>query len=133
MPFITQDLAVVNHASDRVAMIYLGKLCEIGSPDALFNRPADPYTGDLRLCSIPKTPHGLGKSWERDAVTDSACQWMPLPPTLPSGNRGVAPEQEPRIRSDQGDRDQHVACQFQLPRGHFKGRERCRRRVMTAN
>ena len=52
MLFIAHDLAVVKNVSDRVAVMYLGKLCEVGDPDALYSTPAHPYTKTL-LDSIP--------------------------------------------------------------------------------
>jgi peptide/nickel transport system ATP-binding protein len=53
MLFIAHDLAVVKNVSDRVAVMYLGKLCEVGNPDRLYSSPAHPYTKTL-LDSIPE-------------------------------------------------------------------------------
>jgi peptide/nickel transport system ATP-binding protein len=50
--FIAHDLAVVKAVSDRVAVMYLGRLCEVGSSEQLFARPAHPYTA-LLLAAIP--------------------------------------------------------------------------------
>jgi peptide/nickel transport system ATP-binding protein len=50
--FIAHDLAVVKAVSDRVAVMYLGRLCEVGPSERLFARPAHPYTA-LLIEAIP--------------------------------------------------------------------------------
>jgi peptide/nickel transport system ATP-binding protein len=51
MVFVAHDLAVVRHVSDRVAVMYLGRLCEVAPSIELFDQPAHPYTTAL-LASV---------------------------------------------------------------------------------
>jgi peptide/nickel transport system ATP-binding protein len=63
--FISHNFAVVRHMSDRVGVMYLGRLCELADAEALFARPRHPYTRllleaipDLELTGRPRTPVG---------------------------------------------------------------------------
>jgi peptide/nickel transport system ATP-binding protein len=78
--FIAHDLAVVKAVSDRVAVMYLGKLCEVAATEALFSSPAHPYTA-LLLEAIPRP--------DPDAPIPSgvAVGEPPSPITPPSGCR----------------------------------------------
>lgn len=50
--FVAHNLALVRHVSDRVAVMYQGKLVEIGPTDTIFQNPKHPYTSTL-LAAVP--------------------------------------------------------------------------------
>jgi peptide/nickel transport system ATP-binding protein len=78
--FIAHDLAVVKAVSDRVAVMYLGRLCEVGPSNQLFARPAHPYTA-LLIEAIP-VPDPDVRPAESVAVGEP-----PSPMAPPSGCR----------------------------------------------
>jgi peptide/nickel transport system ATP-binding protein len=78
--FVAHDLAVVRHVSDRVLVMYLGKVCEVAPADAVFATPAHPYT-ELLLDSVLEP----GAPSQRAAVADAGDPPSPLDP--PSGCR----------------------------------------------
>ena len=57
--FISHNLAVVRQISDRVAVMYLGRVVELASDTALFERPLHPYTA-LLLAAVPEPDPSLG-------------------------------------------------------------------------
>ena len=112
MVFISHDLSIVRRISDRVAVMYLGKIVEVGTVDQIWNNPSHPYTRAL----ISAIPHADGTSFmPQDLPGD-----VPNPMSPPSGCRfhprcPLAKEecktQEPGLRKLGDGRD--VACVLQ--------------------
>jgi oligopeptide transport system ATP-binding protein len=75
---ITHDLGVVRHMSDRIAVMYLGKIVELGAAEAVCGKPAHPYTRAL-ISAIPSTD--LMSRKERVILAGE----MPSPAAPPSG------------------------------------------------
>jgi len=118
MIFIAHDLAVVKNISDFVAVMYLGKLCEVGAPDDIFARPAHPYTAAL-LTAIP-VPDPNVRPEDRPVLGGE----IPSPLSPPSGCRfrtrcpkaqEVCAEVEPQIEEIRP--GQFMACHFPLAEG----------------
>jgi peptide/nickel transport system ATP-binding protein len=110
--FIAHDLAVVKNVSDRVIVMYLGKICEVAPPDELYMNPAHPYTRIL-LASIPEPDPN------RPIPQDAIAGDLPSPMSPPSGCRfrtrcpkaqDTCAELEPEIR--QISDGHYVACHF---------------------
>jgi peptide/nickel transport system ATP-binding protein len=110
MIFISHDLAVVKAVSNRVMVMYLGKICEVATPDTLYSKPAHHYTKAL-LNSVPIADP------TRQRKTELLQGEPPSPMNPPSGCRfrtrcaaasALCAEQEPQLREVTP--GQFVAC-----------------------
>ena len=117
--FIAHDLNVVRHISDRVMVMYLGKVAEVASRDTLYKEPKHPYTGAL-LSAVPIANPELGRQREPIVLEGdvpspvnppSACNFHPRCPRFVEGHCDV--EDPPLYSFGNG----HVAaCHYALER-----------------
>jgi peptide/nickel transport system ATP-binding protein len=114
---ISHDLSVVRYLADRIGVMYLGKLVEVGPGDEVYHRPAHPYTAGL-LASVPAAAPGKEPGHQKVAVTGE----LPSAANPPTGcrfrtrcpmARQICAEQEPLLRpfNEPGHR---AACHFPL-------------------
>jgi peptide/nickel transport system ATP-binding protein len=80
--FVAHDLSVVRHVADRVAVMYVGRLVEVGAADDVFDRPTHPYTQAL-LSAVPIPDPVAERQRARILVRGD----LPNPANLPSGCR----------------------------------------------
>jgi peptide/nickel transport system ATP-binding protein len=114
--FITHDLSVVRNISDRIVVMYLGRVCEVAKSDALISEPAHPYTR-LLISSVPR----VGADKRVLKSTSRANTELPSPINPPSGCRfhprcplaqDICRTEIPQSREIRP--DHFVACHFPL-------------------
>ena len=112
--FISHDLSMVKHISDKIAVMYLGSIVELGAPDALYNRPMHPYSKAL-LSAIPVADPDGNWAKKRIPLTGE----VPSPVDAPTGckfwkrcpyAKEVCKEQRPALR--ELETGHFVACHF---------------------
>jgi oligopeptide/dipeptide ABC transporter ATP-binding protein len=109
--FISHDLRVVKYISDRIAVMYMGKIIEMANGEDLFKRPLHPYTQVL-LKAIPKLDRSqkkeevLSKEDHRPLPPDQGCLFQPRCPHSREDCRTEDP-----VFLDEGE-DHFVACHF---------------------
>ena len=77
--FIAHDLPVVRHVSDRIAVMYLGRLMEVGDAEEVYHRPIHPYTQSL-MASVPPMDPSIARNMPKVALGE-----IPSPLNVPTG------------------------------------------------
>ena len=113
--FISHDMSVIEYISDRIVVMYLGKIMEISDAEALYKKPVHPYTQAL-LSAIPVAD--IDHQKERILLEGD----VPSPINIPSGCRfhtrcqhcqQICKEKEPELKTYIEDGKEHmVACHF---------------------
>ncbi|HJT04852.1 MAG TPA: dipeptide ABC transporter ATP-binding protein [Pseudonocardiaceae bacterium] len=112
---IAHDLSVVRHVADRVAVMYLGKIVELGARDAVYSQPRHPYT--VALLSAVPVPDPARRS-SRIRLTGEAPSPLHPPPACPFHTRcwkaqPICRTQTPSLTERAP--THHVACHFPEP------------------
>jgi peptide/nickel transport system ATP-binding protein len=122
--FIAHDLSVVRHVSDRVGVMYLGKVVELAAASRLYAEPKHPYTGAL-LSAIPVPDPDAAKDRERVILLGdvpspidppSGCRFHPRCPKAQERCVNEVPPLEPKASGDL------AACHFPLEPGESLAR-----------
>ncbi|QPL05733.1 MULTISPECIES: ABC transporter ATP-binding protein [Actinomyces] len=113
--FVAHDLSVVRHIADRVAVMYLGKIVEVGDVDAIFEAPAHPYTQAL-LSAIPIPDPVKERTRSRILLEGD----LPSPANPPTGCRFRT--RCPKFATALSE-DQRLACLGEMPRFESQGED----------
>jgi len=116
--FISHDLSVIRQIADRVAVMYLGRIVEIGDAERIFEHPRHPYTAAL-LSAVPRAASGgrrrilLGGDVPSPIAPPPACVFHPRCPRF---RRGRCDVDEPQLEPVAGEATRHVACHYPFER-----------------